>query len=100
MYPQPIEIDELGAAFIAINMPEYNIEQRRFLKEFLSNHAVDLNKESMKKTFKDKIQVMDALAILNQFANHYEHEKGLMDEFKEEIEFLLITISDEEGINI
>ncbi len=100
MYPQPIEIDELGAAFIAINMPEYNTEQRRFLKEFLSNHAVDLNKESMKKTFKDKIQVMDALAILNQFANHYEHEKGLIDEFKEEIEFLLITISDEEGINI
>lgn len=100
MYPQPIEIDELGAAFIAINMPEYSSEQIKFLKDFLGNHAVDLNKESMKKIFKDKIQVMDAINALHDFASHYEHEKQLIDEFREEVEFLLLSINDEEGINI
>ncbi len=100
MLPQEIEIEELGQAFVAINLPEYNTDQTKFLKDFLGNNAIDLNKDSMKKIFKDKIQVMDALTLLHDFANHYENEKPLIDEFKEELELLLISINDEEGIDI
>ncbi len=100
MLPQDIEVEELSQAFLAINSPEYNPDQIKFLKEFLGNSAFDLNKESMKKVFKDKIHVMDALTMLNDFANQYENERPLIDEFKEEVEFLLLSINDEEGIDI
>ncbi|MGD9592839.1 MAG: hypothetical protein AB7V32_09995 [Candidatus Berkiella sp.] len=100
MLPQKPEIEELGEAFLAINLPEYNSEQMKYLKEFLGNSAIDLNKDVMKKIFKDKIQVMDAMILLHEFVNHYENEKELIDEFKEEVELLLISINDEVGIDI
>ncbi len=100
MLPQESEIEELGKAFTDINLPEYTADQMKFLKDFLNNSALDLNKDMMKKVFRDKIQVMDALVTLNEFASHYENEKALIDEFKEELELLLISINTEVGIDI
>lgn len=100
MLPQELEIEELGQAFVDINTPEYTTDQMKFLKDFLNNNALDLNIDMMKKVFRDKIQVMDALVTLNEFASHYENEKPLIDEFKEELELLLISINNEVGIDI
>ncbi|MBS0288528.1 MAG: hypothetical protein JSS07_00655 [Proteobacteria bacterium] len=100
MQPQQIELDELTTAFVALSIPTYAADQMNFLTEFLTNKAIDLNTEKMKKIFKDKIQVIDALIILNEFANRYENEKPLIDEFQEEIENLQIVLNDEVGLTI
>ena len=100
MLTQESEIEELGKAFTDINLPEYPADKLKFLPDFLNNSALDLNKDMMKKVFRDKIQVMDALVTLNEFASHYENEKALIDEFKEELELLLISINTEVGIDI
>ncbi|MBI2792070.1 MAG: hypothetical protein HYX61_08930 [Gammaproteobacteria bacterium] len=93
MYPQAMEIEEVGQAFIDITTPEYTPEQHKYLNEFLKGHAIDLNKDAARKVFKDKIQVVDALITLNEFANHYHDEKAILDEFKDEIEYLIITLN-------
>jgi hypothetical protein len=101
MYPQPIEIDELGNAFIAISTPEYTPMQHKFLISFLKDYAVDLNKENAKKVFNDKISVIDALNVLNGFVNHYHDENEVITEFKDEIEHLILALnSAEEGLII
>ncbi len=97
---QQLEIDELGNAFVVISSPEYTPEQLKFLTGFLNSHALDLNKEMMKKTFNDKIPVIDALNVLNGFATHYHSEKPIIDEFQEECEHLVIALNDMEGLTI
>lgn len=101
MYPQSYEIDEVGNAFITVSTPQYTPDQQVFLNRFLSDFAQGYNEAEVKKIFNDKIQVMDALKILHSFAVHYQNESEVFQEFKEEIEDLLINLNQkEEGIFI
>lgn len=99
MHPQSYEIEQVGQAFITIGTPEYTPEQQNYLTNILNEYAQDVNKDELIKIFKDKIQVADAIKILNDFALHYQNEKEVIDEFNEEIENLLISINQyDEGV--
>lgn len=93
MHPQAYEIEEVGQAFITIGTPEYTPEQQDYLNSILNEYVQEVDKDELTKIFKDKIQVADAIKTLNDFANHYQDEKEIIDEFNEEIENLLITIN-------
>lgn len=101
MYPQSSEIEIVGEAFVTVSTPDYNDDQKEYLNRFLSDYAQDLNQQELKKIFGDKIEIMDALKTLNEFANQYQDEKDIFDEFKEEIEDLLISLNErQDGIMI
>lgn len=99
MQPQSIEIDELGKAFITVSSFEYTPMQMQTLYRFLSQYALDFHTDEIRKVFKDKVQVVDALKVLNSFATHYQNEEEIYEEFQDEVENLLITINqNEEGL--
>lgn len=101
MQPQAVEIDELGNAFVTISSYEYTPDQMKALYRFLSQYALDFHTDDAKRLFKDKIQVVDALKILNDFASHYQNEEEIYEEFQDEVDNLLIAINqNEEGISI
>jgi hypothetical protein len=99
MQPQSIEIDELGKAFITVSSFEYTPLQMQTLYRFLSQYALDFHGDDIRKVFKDKVQVIDALKVLNSFATHYQNEEEIYEEFQDEVEDLLISMNqNEEGL--
>lgn len=97
--PNPYEIDEVGNAFIAIGSLDYTPAQRAYLDKFLRDYGQDLNESEMKKIFSDKIEIIDAINTLYAFASHYQDEKEIFSEFKDEMDELIITLNGKnEGI--
>ncbi len=101
MYPPNYEIEEVGNAFIAIAHHDYTDAQMQFLDQFLREYARDLDETQMKKIFKDKIDIADAIKVLYDFANHYQDEKDIFNEFKEEMDELVVILNaSESGIAV
>jgi hypothetical protein len=101
MQPQAIEIDELGNAFQALSSHEYTPDQMKLLARFLNQYALDYHADEVKRIFKDKIKVADALKTMHDYASHYQNEEDVYEEFQDEVDYLLIAINqNEEGISI
>lgn len=99
--PNAYEIDEVGNAFITIGSFDYTPTQKAYLDRFLRDYGQDLNENEMKKIFSDKIEIIDAIKVLYAFANHYQDEKDVFSEFKDEMDELIITLNGKnEGIII
>lgn len=101
MQPQAFEIEEVGNAFISIGYPEYTPLQQEFLNQFLRQCAQELDEENMKKVFDNETEIINALKSLHSFAKQYQNEAEIFNEFKEEIDDLLITLNEtDEGLII
>lgn len=99
MHPQALEIEEVSKAFIALSSLEYTPIQMQTLYRFLNQYALDFHVDEINKVFADKIQIIDALKVMNNFASHYQNEEEIFNEFQDEVDNLLLAINqNEEGL--
>ncbi|MFI4938640.1 MAG: hypothetical protein ACHQJ6_09085 [Candidatus Berkiellales bacterium] len=96
MQPNAYEIEEVGNALIVIGHSDYSKEQQESINTFLRSYGQELNEPEMKKIFNNNIEILDAIKTLNEFANHFQDEKDIYAEFKQEIDELIIMINDQD----
>lgn len=96
MYPNPYEIEAVGNAFISIGHLDYNSEQFAYLQQYLRNYAQEFDESEVKMLFSDKSEIIDAIKTLHHFALQYQSEQAIYNEFREEVEELIITLNDKE----
>jgi hypothetical protein len=79
----------------------YTPEQHEYLNAFLMNMAQTHDEPTTKKLFNDKPPVIEAIQTLNQFSTQYSLDSEIMNEFKNEIDHLLLVLNEpESGISI
>lgn len=96
MQPNAYQIEEVGNALITIGHTDYSKEQQDYLNVFLKDYGQDLNETEMKKMFNNKIEIHDAIKTLYEFASHFQDEKDIYAEFRQEIDELVIMINEQD----
>lgn len=96
MAPSQAEIDAVGDAFISLSFQSYTKEQQECLNRFLNQYAASMDSTEIDSLFKELPETIEAIKELNKFANEF-HEKEIYQEFKEEVDDLLINLNGQNG---
>ncbi len=101
MEPDLQQIEQVGQAFMDIASFPYTPEQQEYLNTFLTSIAQTHDEATTRKLFNDKPPIMDAIHTLAQFSTQYQKNADIMNEFKDEIDNLLLKLNEpESGIGI
>ena len=101
MKPDPQQIEQVGQAFMDIASYPYTPEQQEYLNDFLISVAQSHDEPTARKLFNDKPPIIEAINALAQFSTQYQQNEDIMNEFKDEIDNLLLKLNEpESGIGI
>jgi len=87
------EMEKLGQAFIFLGYSSYNSKQQEFITEFLKKYAENWQEEKINTLFNQNTEMIKSLKVLNQFVTKYRSQEELYNEFKDELNELMISIN-------